>query len=361
MSAVTEACNTPGRRPDSVQGCYYDGKRSRRHPARLLVHGGCVRVCNEQGGLLDSMDSVRELRISPRLGNTPRAVYFPGGGHFETPDNDGLDRLMGGGGLVHWLESRYLFVSVSVVLTALLVWWFVVQGVPALARMAAFSLPDTVLQKLGREAHALLDEQWLQPSALSTQEQQRVRHAFAPVLENFRQQGYVLQVHFRGSEDMGANAFALPSGDIVFTDDMVRLAENDDELLAILLHEIGHVTSRHGLRQVIQMSSLMVVITLVTGDVSSLSSMAVSIPIMLMQLGYSRNFEREADALALREMLADNIDPLNFVTIMQRLQQQKACGGKKSATECGRGLPDFLSTHPQTEARLKPFLSAAGN
>lgn len=48
---------------------------------------------------------------------------------------------------------------------------------------------------------------------------------------------------------IGANAFALPDGTLVVTDELVELAgDNDDEVLAVLAHELGHIHERHGLR-----------------------------------------------------------------------------------------------------------------
>ncbi|MEB3735127.1 M48 family metalloprotease [Halopseudomonas pachastrellae] len=48
-----------------------------------------------------------------------------------------------------------------------------------------------------------------------------------------------LKVHFRSAPALGANAFALPGGHLVFTDAMVELAQHDDELVAVLAHEAG--------------------------------------------------------------------------------------------------------------------------
>ena len=80
---------------------------------------------------------------------------------------------------------------------------------------------------------------------------------------------------------MGANAVALPAGIIIMTDALVELSENDEELAAVLAHEIGHVRNRHALRALLQNSVVAGSIILVTGDASSAGSIAAGIPTLL--------------------------------------------------------------------------------
>ncbi|MCK7469253.1 MAG: M48 family metallopeptidase [Desulfosudis oleivorans] len=73
----------------------------------------------------------------------------------------------------------------------------------------------------------------------------------------------------------------------------------DDELLAVLAHEAGHVAHRHGVQRIIQDSLLAFAISAVTGDASGTSQLFLGLPVMLTELAYSRDFEREADRYAL--------------------------------------------------------------
>ena len=66
-----------------------------------------------------------------------------------------------------------------------------------------------------------------------------------------------------------------------------------------MAHEVGHVIHRHGLRTLIQKSSLAVLLVLVTGDVSTSSSIITALPAILIEAGYSQTMEREADTYAL--------------------------------------------------------------
>ena len=80
---------------------------------------------------------------------------------------------------------------------------------------------------------------------------------------------------------VGANAFALPGGDIVVTDALVKLVGEGDGLTGVLAHEAGHVEYRHGLRQVIQSSAIGATAALLFGDVSTILS---GVPAALLTL-----------------------------------------------------------------------------
>ena len=53
------------------------------------------------------------------------------------------------------------------------------------------------------------------------------------------------RLELRSGEALGANALALPSGIVIMTDDLVALAKSDDEIGAVMAHELGHVRGRH--------------------------------------------------------------------------------------------------------------------
>ena len=73
-----------------------------------------------------------------------------------------------------------------------------------------------------------------------------------------------------------ANAFALPSGIVVLTDELEALAQHDDELSAVFAHEIGHVVHRHSMRMVIQHSASALLMLGLLGDVNSATSVVAA-------------------------------------------------------------------------------------
>jgi Zn-dependent protease with chaperone function len=164
-----------------------------------------------------------------------------------------------------------------------------------------------------------------------------------------------LHVLFRKGGPLGPNALALPAGTIVFTDEMVKLAQNDDELLAVLAHEIGHVVHRHSLRMLVQDSLLAFLALAVTGDVSGTSQIFLGAPVLLTELYYSREFEQEADDHALRYLCRQRVDPRRFADLLRRVEAEVAKKRGDGDQKWGR----YLSSHPATEERIQPFLAGA--
>ena len=72
---------------------------------------------------------------------------------------------------------------------------------------------------------------------------------------------YKYEILFRSGRGM-ANAFALPAGQIIMTDELVELAENDDQIYAGLLHEMGHVEMKHGIRRLLNDAGVAALIAL---------------------------------------------------------------------------------------------------
>ena len=152
------------------------------------------------------------------------------------------------------------------------------------------------------------------------------------------------RLEFRSSPIIGPNAFALPSGIIVMTDELVKLAKNDREVLAVLAHELGHVRHRHTMRRLLEGSATVLIIAGVTGDIASAASLAATAPTLLLQTKYSRDNEREADRYAIEMMKKAGMDPRYLGSLLARLESEI---GRRGA------LPSFLSSHPSTEDRSR--------
>jgi Zn-dependent protease with chaperone function len=339
----------PGIQP--VQGHLYDGKTSAARAASIHTTGSSRLVLSLDGR--SQGYALTDLEISSRLGNTPRHISLPDGSRFETQDNDGLDRLLRGyqgqpaglaaGDWLHRLESRWGFVALALLLSLGVLWALTAHGLPAVARVVALQMPTSLSGGLSEQVLKQLDAQLLQPSRLSPTTQTQLREAFARI--TLSQGDFAFELQFRqGGKALGANALALPSGLIVMTDELVQLAQRPEQLSAVMAHEVGHVVHRHGLRQMVQNAALGLILTYLTGDISSLAG---ALPLMLLQLGYSREFEYEADAFARERLSALDLSPEHLAQILERLEQQSKHQG-------GGG---YLSTHPATEERIQRLLS----
>lgn len=324
----------------TIHGRYFDAQSAQAHEATLASMGGPWRM---SGGGRDLKFDPAQVKISDRLGNIPRRIRFDDGSEFETPDNDGVDALLQERGvqrgtLVHALERRWGVALAALVGVALVAFAFVKYGVPALAGWTARHVPTSIDQRIGAQTLDILDKGFLRPSTLAPQQQSRVDNLFLRMSAGL-QDGHIYRLEFR-SGPMGPNAFALPSGIIVITDDMVKLAHNDEELMAVLAHEIGHVRGRHALRQIIQAAGVSAMALALLGDVSTISSLVTAAP-ALLQARNSRELEQEADDFSRQWLATNGIAESHFDDILCRLESRVH----------GDRTPSFLASHPPTRER----------
>jgi predicted Zn-dependent protease len=123
------------------------------------------------------------------------------------------------------------------------------------------------------------------------------------------------------------NGFSLPGGHIYVTTALVRLA-NDNELGAVLCHEVGHVVARHSLKT-LKKSKEYDDIAKQLGELTGVAgSIARDLGVGLGQMVgagmltiHSREEEREADYLGVREMPGARLDPQGMITMFQKLQR----------------------------------------
>lgn len=368
-----------------IAGVYFDGKTSQSVDCTLhYTEDGTITLdC-----LASNVFAISKLAISARIGNTARYITLADGGQFETRDNNAVDlmnRTLGHTdkqSFLHYLESHKRYVVATLLVVVLTVFAAGKWGVPMLSKQIAMNLSPEVSKMIGEGAYTYMEKNWLKPSALSTQRKAQLTQRFKARTVKI-QSDIPLSIKFHSSALMGANAFALPNGIIVFTDDLINLASDDWEIEAIMLHEIGHVLNRHSLRFALQQFGLTLLATTVTGDVSASSSFVVALPSLLTSQGYSRTMEAEADDYALKTMLSESVDPENFATMMEKLEafyseefetcmtaeeQEKAdkdsclqlaidsnVGGEEKQSSL---FEAYLSTHPISKKRIERFRNA---
>ena len=325
----------------------YDGKTAERKAVTIKLTLPGYIVIQELGAL--ARYRLEDVSVSDRLGSQPARVELPDGGRLEIPAaEDFYTVFAASSGRTQWLhafESRWALVLLALLLTLSAGWVTYIWGIPAAARVVAFSMPRDVDKMIGAEGLELLDQYMFTPSQLDAARRQSLNELFATV-EATVGAGNDYQLEFRSSEAMGANAVALPAGIIIMTDALVELSENDEELAAVLAHEIGHVRNRHALRALLQNSVVAGSIILVTGDASSAGSIAAGIPTLLARADYSRKFEADADLVA-REFLIDQEIPLQrFADILLRINDEAGARGESAG---------LLSTHPAAAERALNF------
>ncbi|MFT5446895.1 MAG: Zn-dependent protease with chaperone function [Gammaproteobacteria bacterium] len=339
-SEAAQRCPFPAR--------YYDGQTSRAHEVSLYSDGEQLHIRGE--GIAADI-ALADVRVSSRLGDSPRYLVFPNGAKCETHQHGAVDAIFNRantGGIAHRLERRWSFALAATVITATFVWLSVEYGLPAMARHVAHAVPVAMEQSMGQQSLNALDGEVMKESRLMEVDRERVRAAFAYVTTTLGTQHKLhlnSQLLLRRSETLGANAFALPSGIVVFTDEMVELAQNDEQLMAVIAHELGHVHHRHIMRSILQNSVTALLVATLLGDVASITGLAAAIPTFLVEQRYSRTFEFEADAFALQWMDAQQLDRQHLAQILQRLSDSQGVQSE--------GFEKYLSTHPSMGERIE--------
>jgi metalloendopeptidase OMA1, mitochondrial len=148
------------------------------------------------------------------------------------------------------------------------------------------------------------------------------------------------------------NAFAMAGGKVGVYSGLFRIAETDDELAAVLAHEIAHVTARHvheRLSQEIlrQTGGVAVGVAMIGSGAPSLTTSAVldayGLSSGMGSLVFDRAKEREADAIGLIYMARAGYDPDAALRVLEKLDEVAAQR---------RAPPAWLSTHPSTHDRM---------
>ncbi|MBV7537330.1 M48 family metallopeptidase [Duganella sp. sic0402] len=328
-----------------VDAAYFDGHSSRLHRVTLQVRDGVAQVRGEA----ERDSPLAELRVSERSVHALRKITFPDGAYLEVRDLQGLASLLHStghaDGWVVRLQQSWRGALAAAVGTLAVIGLGYVYVLPAAADLLARNMPASMEQQLGQGVLATLDRHMFEPSRFSEQR-------MAALSERFRQlqppggEAPSWRLVFRKSR-IGPNAFALPSGDIVLTDEMVRLLEDDEAVMGVLAHELGHLHQHHITRRIIQGAVVASSAAMLFGDVSSLLTAA---PAALVDMKYSRDAERDADAYAIA-MLRHNGVPLeHLLTVFERLH--------KFEQQHGLEMADYLSSHPAGAERIERVRAA---
>ena len=349
-----------------IEGVWYKSGSAARVRAVLHFNNEEYRLEPENGIALPG--KVSDIHVSNRLGNVERKLTFHDGSVFATQDNDAVDQIFNshvkGNRFLHAMESRLSWVAVALVVTIVFSISFFKWGVPWVSGKIAHALPQETNVLIAANTLEFLDKYIFEETKLDSNEIESIRKHFNNKLVPLDQENDSIQytLHFRDWNDGEhgiPNALALPSGDIVLTDEFVSLCETQAEMDSVLLHEMGHVVHRHSLEMVIEATLVTVAILLITGDNNGIADMGIGLGSLLVSTHYSRNHETEADHYAFVKMLKAGIDPKAFSSILRRITESIEKLENIDEEEIDpinneeKDVWDYVSTHPSTDKRVK--------
>jgi beta-barrel assembly-enhancing protease len=147
--------------------------------------------------------------------------------------------------------------------------------------------------------------------------------------------------------DPSINAFALPGGPIFLHSGLIQNADNEGQVAGVVAHEIAHVQLRHGTNQasranLLEIPAVLAGAVLGQGAGAQIGQLGLSLGLQSVLLKYSRDAERQADALGARMMTEPGFNPIEMARFFEKLE---AAGGSRA--------PEFLSSHPSPGNRVQ--------
>ncbi len=352
---------------NKITATWFHATSSQAIKANLWFENGFLYADNQNNETIKA--AISELKISARIATIPRNITI-GNVTLVVDNNDFIDKhlTVSKNHVLYLLETRWQLILGLLPFFILTMFLFIQFAIPKLSEVAANQLSISYLTEVTDEIYDQLTSTsknslvpvYLTETKLSEYQQQRVTNIFNTVSQDFTHIPYNYRLKIHGFFHNSANAFALPDGLIVATDALV-LNLNNDELEAVLAHEIGHVNERHGMRSFIQSTALGLFLILI-GDVSGFAA----IPLALTQSRYSRKAEQEADCFAARYLKQKGKSPDLLGTALLKIEStySKPLSNENSEEEESLSnennkeeesliidLIQLLSSHPETEDR----------
>ena len=387
---LSEQGRSEAARHKSLQVMWFDGVRSKPRAAWVTLRKspqGPVLVLRPMDGATASVQLTHKQVRWPepwRAHDTTQPLLVDLGDHgsLEVHDPNAWHEAAASAGrrptIAARLQSHWPSLALACVVAVVTLGAFYRWATPWAATQLARFVPLSVEEQISTQYLAQLDTSWLKPSRLPAERQQQLRQGFDTLVKGMspskaRYANYHPTYRLEFRSGMGANAFALPGGTIVMTDDIVKQAKElhmpDDALFGVLAHEIGHVAERHTSRSVLQQGVLQTGMALALGDVSSVIATSAS---LLTGLSYSRHHETEADCFAIGLMhqvgkptkpmgdLLLGMDSLiDLEEVGAEIAKRTGMASEPASSPAKAPKPrdpnaqgsDWYSTHPDTAAR----------
>ncbi|MGL4767539.1 MAG: M48 family metallopeptidase [Formosimonas sp.] len=338
---------------------FYDGTNGLAHPAQVYAQQDQLVI---QAGGKNWHIAARDVMPTLSTPNGRRFINLPNNMALEFHDNADAERLLNELNARHlkpmrWFDRNYgawHFIMGSLVVFASLIAGLYFFALPAASNAIAKSLPADSLNKVSEASlKELVDSGYLEPSKLSAARQKQLRTQFDALKKP--DTNIPFKLHFYSAPDIGPNAFALPSGDVVLLDELVNLAAKDEQTMGVLSHELGHVAHRHTMRSIVQNGIVSFAVAAWLGDYgNTLINLGAS---ALFTQKYSRDFERESDDYAIKMMKLNQISPAALADLFELMDKDEENSSKETKTNAS--ISGLFDSHPSSPERIATLRAAA--
>ncbi|UNU72610.1 M48 family metallopeptidase [Moraxella nasovis] len=318
---------------------YFDGQVSKAHTATIMP----VYYQDKMDGFTITYGSTvkryfaKEFEYLPSVSHSPHVLMMADGARVEfigdVPDWLSLNHhdLFN---KISQMENRWAWIGVSLAIMCVFVFGVFKFGIPLAAHHIAQKMPADTLMAVGDTAQEYVMDM-TKPSTLPKARQDEIIALYDKLNTDL-----TAKIIVRNGDKLGANALAIPNNTIIITDELIRLTDDDRQILAVLAHEKGHLVHRHSLEQAISSLGVGVLVVVITGDTSDL---LLALPTLLAVSNYSQKAEMEADKFAIDELKKLNISSIHLANFFRKMQAEH---GDKD------GHWSMLSTHPKTDERI---------
>ncbi|NWG46404.1 MAG: M48 family metallopeptidase [Alphaproteobacteria bacterium] len=380
-----------------ADGLYNDGRTARAHIVRVRIAGDRLEIVSAAGEEI-ALWPLAEIRRVPEERSDPAVLrlWRPGEDARLTLSDPAFMRALYAAAphLVPRRTTRIGLLLRSVGLAAASAGFLagIYFGLPLVAEPFATHLPYGIERRIGEN---LVEQDAMVRPPCDAPEGEAGRAALQALADRLAPPDWPHPIRTRIVYGDGfENAYALPGGTVVFTAEMIDFLADPDEVAHVLAHEIGHVVRRHVLAAMVEQMGLVVLLESLAGGTGGVAGVILPQSSMLIGLSYSREAEREADALAIAYLTRNGYSPLGGARMFERLLARTRMETERSpeeieaAEETGRevhegrgpGEPDrrldpkdteaydkarrfttFLSTHPYDRDRAEIARKAAGD
>jgi predicted Zn-dependent protease len=184
--------------------------------------------------------------------------------------------------------------------------------------------------------------------------QQRVRAIGERIVAVCDRQELVYR--FAVIEDEDVNAFSLPGGYVFVNDGLTEKTASDDELAAVIAHEVAHITARHAVKRYESSLGLQIMQLATIATRQGAAARGVGVAAQAAQLAYARQDELEADRLGVKYMKAAGFDPRAMLTFLEKIHDVH----RDQSHYLPRGVvrPHYALTHPYVPDRVRAVKEA---
>lgn len=228
--------------------------------------------------------------------------------------------------------------------------------VPITGRKRVNLIPDSqALPMAFQQYDGFLRENTLSSDVTATNKVKDVGSRISKAVDRFMRANDMTQEadsyrwEFNLIEDETVNAWCMPGGKVVFYTGILPIAANDDGIAAIMGHEVAHAFAKHGQERMTQgLAAQLGGVAVAIGTANKpektkeIWNIAYGVGSQLGMLKYSRVHETEGDKLGMVFMIMAGYNPEEAVNVWIRMSQQG-----------GESPPEFLSTHPSNQTRIK--------